>query len=78
MPNTWDGNKCSNGKKMKPVTLVATVLTKKIAVQPLSRSAASSPHQTTTNPERMPTRLITTCTNVSGDIPKIIIFTSFS
>src|SRR5260370_41450620 len=72
MPTTWDGNKWSNGKP-NAVTLVATVLTRKSAVQPSSRFPASSPNMTT-NPEKIPTRLNTTCTKVNVDvvIPKIM------
>jgi len=57
-----DGKNLWNGKP-NPVTLVATVLARKSAVQPSSRFPVSRPYRTT-SPEPIPTRLITTCTNV--------------
>ena len=63
MPTLWEGKRWSNGKP-NPVTLVATVVARKRAVQPLSRFPASSP-KITTNPEPIPTRLINTCTKVN-------------
>jgi hypothetical protein len=59
-----------NGKR-KPVTLVRTVVVRKSAVQPSSFSAVNIPN-TTTNPEKIPIKLNTTCTNVSGVMPKIM------
>jgi hypothetical protein len=63
MPTPGDGKKRWNGKR-DPVTLVATVLARKSAVQRSSRFALSSPN-TTTNPEPIPTKLSTTCTKVN-------------
>ncbi len=68
--------KCSNGKS-NPVTLVATVLARKTAVQMSSRFAAISPN-TTTNPEKILTKLNTTCTKVNVVIPKITTRSFFS
>src|SRR5271167_385482 len=64
--------RCSNGKR-KPVRLVKTVVTRKIAVQPSSRFPTSRPY-TTMNPEPIPDRLGKRCTRVNVDIvmPKII------
>ena len=70
MPTPCDGKKRWNGKR-NPVTLVATVLTRKSAVQPSSRFQASSPN-TTTNPEKIPIKLSTTCTKVNVVMPKIM------
>src|SRR5262245_28579531 len=70
-PSTCDGRSRSNGKK-NPVTLVATVLARKTAVQPSSRRAVSSPHRTT-NPERIPSRLTATCPKVKVFMPSIMI-----
>src|ERR1700687_108643 len=70
MPTPWDGKNLWNGKK-NPVTLVATVLVKKRAVQPSDIFAPSSSNPTT-NPEMIPTRLIATWTKVSVVIPKIM------
>src|SRR6266850_3328265 len=72
MPTPWDGKNLWNGKK-NPVTLVSTVVTRNSAVQPSSRFPPSSPN-TTTNPEKIPIKLNTTCTNVNVVIPKIMIF----
>ena len=58
MPTAWDGRKVTNGKP-NPVTLVATVVTRKMPVQPSSRLPATSP-PATTSPAKMPTRLNTT------------------
>ena len=69
MPTPCDGKNLWNGKR-NPVTLVSTVVNRNSAVQPSSRFAASSPN-TTTNPERIPVKLNTTCTNVNVVIPKI-------
>src|SRR5262245_29878919 len=71
MPTPWAGVNCLNGKK-NPVTLVATVVARKSAVQPSSRFPLSSPNMTT-NPEPIPNRLITTCMKVSVWRLKIII-----
>jgi hypothetical protein len=48
----WNGN-------MKPVTLVAMVVAKKNAVHPSSGSPVNMP-KTTTNPETIPSKLMTT------------------
>jgi hypothetical protein len=66
------GSRRSNGKP-NPVTLVATVLARNKAVQPLSRFLVSSPYMTT-NPEPIPTKLTRMCTkvNVEGDILHIM------
>ena len=48
-----------NGGSGKPVRLVRSVVTRKIAVQPLRRLPVSRPY-TTMNPEPIPTRLINT------------------
>src|SRR5258708_13387292 len=56
---------------MYPVRFVATVVTRKSAVQPSSPLPAISPNKTT-NPDKIPTRLITTWTNVSVVIPRIM------
>src|SRR5580658_1708959 len=76
MPTTCDGRRCSKGKR-NPVTLVRTVVTRKIEVAPSKRSPISSPY-TTRKPEPIPTRLINTCTRVNVDVvmPKIM-FLSF-
>src|SRR5208282_3998923 len=65
-----DGLKPSKGKK-NPVTLVKTVVIRKSAVQPSSRFPASMP-RATTNPDKIPTRLIATWTKVNVVIPRII------
>src|SRR3981189_2479928 len=70
MPTPCDGKKRWNGNR-NPATLVATVVTKKTAVQPSRRFAANSPNRTI-NPEKIPIRLNTTCTKVKVVIPKII------
>src|SRR5437588_9580956 len=66
MPTPWEGRKRWNGKR-NPVTLVSTVLARKTAVQPATRFPESIPYATT-NPARIPTRLITTCTSVNVDM----------
>src|ERR1017187_160102 len=53
--------------KPKPVTLVATVVTRKSAVHLSSRRPAISPNSTT-SPDRIPTRLTMTCTVVKADV----------
>ena len=57
----------------KPVKLVKTVVVRKIVVAPSNRFLMSRPYNTS-NPEPMPTRLITTCTsvNVDRDMPRIM------
>src|SRR6266550_724022 len=50
------------GKK-NPVTVVAAVVTRKSFVHRSKRRAVSIPHSTT-NPEKIPTRLIATCRSV--------------
>src|SRR5450755_576013 len=66
----WNGNP-------NPVTLVNTVVARKIAVHPLSCFPAISP-SITTRPERIPTRLIRTWMSVyvAVVIPKIMISAS--
>src|SRR5580704_18841734 len=61
----------SNGN-MNPVTLVSTVVVKNSAVRASSSFPPNKPN-TTTNPERIPIRLMSTCTrvNVSRDRPKV-------
>src|SRR6059036_782174 len=76
IPTMCDGNKWSTGKP-KPVTLVATVVTRKSAVHPL-RSRPRSRTEITTSPEPIPIRLSTTCTsvNVASGIPQAMPFSS--
>src|SRR5882762_10835109 len=69
-PTTCDGNNLWNGN-MNPVTLVATVVSRKSAVQPSRLFPAISPNKTT-NPDKIPTRLITTWTKVKVVIPRIM------
>src|SRR4051794_7371031 len=61
-PTQCGAPKCVSGKP-NPVTLVATVVARKSAVQRSSRLPLSSPY-TTTNPEAIPTRLIAVCIRV--------------
>src|ERR1700730_16127488 len=70
MPTACEGKKRWNGNK-NPVTLVATVVQIKTAVQPLNCFEASRPNSTT-NPAKMPIKLSDTCTNVKYVIPKIM------
>src|SRR3984893_18124585 len=56
--------------KPKPVTLVASVVTKKMGAQLSICFAVSSPYQTT-KPDNKLIRLNTTCTNVNAVIPRI-------
>src|SRR5712691_11883898 len=70
MPAPCDAKKRWSGKR-NAVTLVVTVLTRKSAVQPSSRFPTSSPN-TTTNPEKIPIKLSTTCTKVNVVMPKIM------
>src|SRR6266850_3802730 len=70
MPTPCDGKNLWNGKR-NPVTLVSTVVTKNSGVQPSSRLPPSSPN-TTTNPDKIPIKLSTTCTKVNVVIPKIM------
>jgi hypothetical protein len=70
IPNASAGVNPLNGKK-NPVTLVAAVVIRNIAVQLSSRFSANSPN-TTTNPEKIPIKLNTTCTKVKVVIPKIM------
>jgi hypothetical protein len=58
-------------EKRNPVTLVATVVARKSAIQPLSRFAVRNPNKTRT-PEQMPTRLSATCTMVSAVISIVL------
>src|ERR1700686_4271767 len=71
IPSTWDGSKRWNGKR-NPVMLVNTVLARKTAVQISNRFEANNPN-TTTNPEKIPIKLNTTCTKVNVVIPKIML-----
>src|SRR5271165_2034031 len=59
---------------MKPVTLVSTVVVRKIAVQPSRRLPLSSANRTM-NPVPSPARLMITCTRVKvdRDMPKTIV-----
>src|ERR1700674_3760365 len=72
IPTAWGAPKLAEGKK-KPVTLVNAVVARKSAVQPSSFFAPNMPTRTM-NPEKMPTRLKTTCAAVNEDvdIPKIM------
>src|SRR5882762_5053180 len=74
IPTPWDGKNLWNGKR-NPVTLVSTVVTRNSAVQPSSRFPPSSP-STTTNPDKIPSKLNITCTKVNGVIPKIMMLPS--
>jgi hypothetical protein len=67
-----DGRILPAGKK-KPVTLVSTVVARKIAVQPLSGLEPSMP-MTTMAPAKIPIRLKMTWNrvNVDIDIPRIM------
>src|SRR5258708_23316594 len=69
-PTTGDGNNWWNGN-MYRVKCVATVVTRKSAVQRSSLLPAISPNKTT-NPDKIPTRLIATWTNVNVVIPRIM------
>src|SRR5258708_35865084 len=72
-PTTCGGAKLADGKK-KPVTLVSTVVARKSAVaQPPDCRPPSQP-SATTMPERIPTRLMMTCTVVKVDVdnPRIM------
>jgi hypothetical protein len=64
---SWNGNR-------NPVTLVSTVVIKKIAVQPLSVLRLSSP-KTTMNHVPIPAKLNRTCISVKVDvdIPRIML-----
>src|SRR5208283_3598384 len=59
---------------MNPVTLVATVVVRKIAVQPSSCLPLRSPYSTT-NPEPIPARLMITCSRVNVEVvmPRIMV-----
>ena len=54
------------------MTLVNTVLARKTAFQLSSRLEANNPN-TTTNPDKIPIKLYTTCARVNVVIPKIMI-----
>lgn len=56
-----------------PVTLVKTVVNRKSAVQPFIRLAESSPARTM-SPDKIPIRLMITCTavKVERDMPSIM------
>src|SRR5277367_5316248 len=71
VPTAYDGLNPWYGKKY-PVTLVSTVEIRKTAVVPSSLFAESRPNATI-SPERIPIRLIATCTNVKVDIPEVMI-----
>jgi hypothetical protein len=64
---------CSNGKR-NPVTLVKTVVARKIAVAPSKRFLRNIPKRTN-KPEPIPATLINTWTrvNVAVDMPKIMV-----
>ena len=62
MPTASAGVKPRSGKK-NPVTLVATVVTRKNAVHPGNSFAANSP-ETTPKPEAIPAKLIKMWTRV--------------
>src|SRR4030095_13116284 len=76
-PTICEGRTLSTGKRNR-VTLVRTVVIRKIAVQPLT---VFEPNMaaTTTNPARIPTRLKTTCNPVNADIdiPRTMISSLF-
>ena len=59
-------------KDFSPVTLVAAVVIRNTAVQLSSRFSVNSPN-TTTNPEKIPIKLNTTCTKVKVIMSKIIV-----
>jgi hypothetical protein len=58
IPTPWEGKNLWNGNK-NPVTLVAAVVTRNVAVLPLDFFAEISAN-TTTKPARIPTKLMTT------------------
>src|SRR5580704_18231024 len=72
MPTTWGGPRLVKGKK-NPVTLVNTVVNRKSAVQPGEPLPPSQPNRTTA-PEKIPIKLMITCSvvNVAVDNPKIM------
>src|SRR5205823_12034940 len=70
MPTPSAGVKPWKGKK-KPVKLVATVVARKSSVKPFIGFAVSSPNRTT-NPDRIPIKLSSTCTAVKVVIPRIM------
>jgi hypothetical protein len=70
-PTTWDARSSWNGKR-NPVTLVSTVLVRKVAVQPSSRFAVKNPY-TTIRPEAIPIKLMATCTNVNIASPRLMV-----
>src|ERR1700690_1997818 len=72
VPTAYDGLNPWYGKKY-PVTLVSTVVLRNTAVIPSSLFAESRPNATM-SPERIPIRLIATCTNVKVDIPEVMIY----
>src|SRR5271157_3889318 len=71
-PTLCDGKRWSIGNR-NPVTLVNTVVVRKIAVQPSSRLPLRSPYSTT-NPEPIPARLMITCSRVNVEVvmPRIM------
>src|SRR5664279_2476126 len=73
-PKTYEGLKPSYGN-MKPVTLVSTVVVKKIAVQPSRRLLLSRPNRTT-KPDPIPARLMITCNSVKveSDMPRSMVY----
>jgi len=72
IPTLCEGRRCSTGKA-KPVTLVASRLSRKIAVHPARSRPRSSPIMTM-RPQAMPTRLNATWSSVKVDVvmPQII------
>ena len=64
MPRTYDGLNPVNGNK-KPVTLVATVVVRKILFHPANHLDVSSPYNTT-KPAAMPISLRTTWNEVNA------------
>ena len=61
-------------RNMKPVTLVATVVNRKIAVMGGVRFESSMPNKTSI-PDAIPIRLMTTwnCVNAATDMPRIMV-----
>ena len=72
MPKMCDGSSWLNGN-MKPVTLVSTVVARKISVRPPRWRPPSMPNSTMI-PLAIPIRLMTTCSVVKldMDIPRIM------
>src|ERR1700675_4611080 len=70
MPRMWEGNNLWKGNR-NPVTLVAAVVMRNVAVQPLDCFADSSA-KTTTKPARIPTRLNATWKRVNTARPELM------